>query len=168
MLQITWLTLGTVVLVAALRAGSDARALRVGRIAVAVLYLAAGALVNAVMLATGEDYADFADGAVVEFVRDTWRSLVVPNHHVFISILVAFEAAVGILVLMGGRRAEAALLAAAAFHVALLSFGWGFFLWAVPMTFALTRLLLLQHRQDEAAPADAASPARERMPATRP
>lgn len=44
---------------------------------------------NAVMLATGEDYADFADGAVVGLVRDTWRSVVVPNHHVFISILVA-------------------------------------------------------------------------------
>lgn len=62
---------------------------------------------------------------------------------------------------MGGRRAEAGLLAAAAFHVALLSFGWGFFLWAVPMVFALTRLLLVPHRQDEAA-ADAARPAGER------
>jgi hypothetical protein len=53
--------------------------------------------------------------------------------------------AVGVLVLLGGRRAEAGLAAAIAFHVALLSFGWGFSLWALPMIAALTRLLVGQH-----------------------
>ena len=42
-------------------------------------------------LATGEDYGDFADGAYIPLVRDTWQSLVVPNHHIFISLLIAFE-----------------------------------------------------------------------------
>jgi hypothetical protein len=106
------------------------------------LYLGAGALVNTLMLLTGEDYADFADGSYIPFVHHTWRSLVVPNHHVFISLLVAFEAAVGLLALAGGRKAQLGLVAAMAFHVALLSFGWGFYLWSIPMLAALGQLLV--------------------------
>ena len=73
-------------------------------------------------------------------MKETWRSLVVPNHHLFIATLIAFEAAVGLLALMGGRRTQLAYGAAIAFHVALLSFGWGFYLWSVPMIAALTVL----------------------------
>jgi hypothetical protein len=141
MLPIIWVICSLVIITAAIRAGGSRRAARVGQFAVAVLFLAAGALVNAVFLATGEDYGDFADGAYLAFVRDTWRDLVVPNHILFISLLVAFETAVALLVLAGGNRAQLGLAAAIAFHVALLSFGWGFFLWSIPMIWALSRLL---------------------------
>jgi hypothetical protein len=96
--KIAWLVLGSVTLVAAVFAGRNRRALYVGRAALGMLYLGAGALVNAVYLATGESYADFADAAHFSFVRDTWRSLVVPNHGFFISLLIAFEVAVGVLI----------------------------------------------------------------------
>jgi hypothetical protein len=80
-------------------------------------------------------------------VRDTWRTLVVPNHVLFISILIVYEAAVGLLVLSGGRRAEVGLIGAIGFHIALLSFGgWGFYLWSIPMLVALSLLLRAQHR----------------------
>jgi hypothetical protein len=79
-------------------------------------------------------------------VRDTWRSLVVPNHVLFISILVVFELAVGVLVLSGGHRSQYGLLGAIAFHVLLLSFGWGFYLWSIPMLVALALLLRAQRR----------------------
>lgn len=111
-LQVVWVTCAVVIITASLRARYNRRVARTGVVAVAVLYLGAGALVNAVFLATGEDYADFADGSYIPFVRDTWRDLVVPNHDLFISLLIAFEAAVGLLVLSDGKRAQLGLAAA--------------------------------------------------------
>jgi uncharacterized membrane protein YphA (DoxX/SURF4 family) len=148
MLQIIWVLCAAVIIIAALRAQHSKRATRTGRLAVAVLYLAAGALVNAVFVASGEDYADFANSAYIPFVRDTWRSLVVPNHDLFISLLILFEAIVGLLVLSGGKRTRVGLAAAIAFHVALLSFGWGFYLWSIPMIGALSLLLRAERQPD--------------------
>jgi hypothetical protein len=108
--------------------------------AVATLFLAAGATVNAFLLLRGDDYATFADGSYLPFVRDTWRSRVVPNHHLFIGLLIAFELAVGVLALLGGTRTLLSYTAAIAFHGGLLFFGWGFYLWSGPMVGALTAL----------------------------
>jgi hypothetical protein len=145
-LPVIWVGCGVVIVVAAVRSRHSERAARTGQLAVAVLYVGAGALVNALLLATGEDYDDFADGSYLAFVRDTWHSLVVPNHVLFISLLVAFEAAVGLLAWVGGRRAQLALAAAIAFHIVLLSFGWGFYLWSIPMIGALSLLLRASRR----------------------
>lgn len=166
MLQVTWVLLGVLIVGAGVRSRTDLRALRVGRLALAALYLGAGALVNAVFVVRGDDYADFAAGSYLPFVRDTWTSLVVPNHHLFIGgLLVAFEAAVGVLALLGGRRAVLALIGAIGFHVALLSFGWGFFLWSLPMLAGL--VLLLQAQLRELHGVDVAQPARELASSTR-
>ena len=146
MLPVVWVTLGAIIFAASLRAARSLRARRAGRLAVGVLYIGAGALVNAAFLARGDDYEKFADGSYIPYVRDTWRSLVVPNHDVFISALIAYELAVGVLVLSGGRRAQLGLVGAIGFHVALLSFGWGFYLWSLPMLVALA-LLLRAERQ---------------------
>ena len=48
------------------------------------------------------------------------------------------------LVLVGGRWTELGLVGTIVFHIALLSFGWGFYLWSVPMLVALTLLLRAQ------------------------
>src|SRR5919199_2603394 len=112
MLQLIWLTCAVAIVAAAVRAGRSPRAARIGRLAVGTLYLGAGALVNAAFLASGEDYADFADHAYIRFVRETWGSLVVPNHELYISLLVVFESAVGVLILGGGRRTQLGLTAA--------------------------------------------------------
>lgn len=152
LLYASWVVLGVIVVGAGVRSRTDLQALRVGRLALAALYLGAGALVNAVFVVRGEDYADFAAGSYLPFVRDTWETLVVPNHHLFIGgLLVAFEAAVGVLALLGGRRAALALIGAIGFHIALLSFGWGFFLWSLPMLLGLGRLLQAQLRELHAA-----------------
>ena len=151
MLPIIWATCGVAVVVAAIWSRHSRRAARIGELAVAALYLGAGALVNGLLLATGEDYHDFADRSYIPFVRDTWRSLVVPNHVFFISLLIAFEVAVGLLTFAGGRRAKLGLVAAIAFHIALLSFGWGFFVWSIPMIGALSMLLRAAGRTPTAA-----------------
>jgi hypothetical protein len=157
MFPVIWVSCAVVIVTAAIRAGRDRRAARVGRWAVAVLFVGAGAIVNAILLATGENYADFSSGTYVAFVRDTWRDVVVPNHYLFISLLIAFETAVGLLVLAGGMRSRLGLVAAIAFHVALLSFGWGFYLWSIPMIGALS-LLLRAERQPSSLPVTAVIP----------
>jgi hypothetical protein len=106
-----------------------------------VLYVAAGAAVNTFFLLRGDDYAEFANGSAIAFVRHTWRDLVVPHHELWIGLLVVFELCVGILAVLGGRRTQLAYLAAIAFHLALMSFGWGFSLWSLPMIAALVALL---------------------------
>src|SRR5581483_3639480 len=92
---ILWVGCAGVIITAALRCRHHPEAARLGRLAVGGLYLVAGAVVNALFLARGEDYARFADGSYLPFVRHTWRSLVVPHHEVWIGLLIVFEAIVG-------------------------------------------------------------------------
>jgi hypothetical protein len=148
LLPVAWVSFGIAILVCGVLAAHHPAARRVGRYAVGGLYLAAGALVNAAFVVTGEDYDDFATGAYVPFVRDTWASLVVPHARWFIGALVVFEAVVGVLTLLGGRWTQLGLGLAIAFHVALLSFGWGFYAWSIPMIAALALLLRAERRDD--------------------
>jgi hypothetical protein len=141
LLPLVWVGCAAVIVTAAIRARHHPGALRLGRYGVGVLFVGAGAAVNTFFLLRGDDYARFADGAYVAFVRDTWRSVVVPDHHAWIGLLVAFELAVGVLAVLGGVRTRLAYVAAIGFHVALLSFGWGFYLWSLPMIAALATLL---------------------------
>jgi len=149
-MPVLWVGCAVVVVVAAVRSwsGGHPGALRMGRLGVGVLYLIAGAFVNATFIVRGDDYDGFASGAYVDAVRETWQSLVAPNHHVFIWLLVVFEVAVGLLALAGGKRTQLAYGLAIAFHVALLSFGWGFYLWSLPMLAALTQLLRAERQAD--------------------
>ena len=77
------------------RTGRGGRALRSRRGAV-----------NASYLASGADYAGFADTAHFAWVTDAWRAVVAPNVVPWISLLVVFEATVGALILSGGRRTQ--------------------------------------------------------------
>jgi hypothetical protein len=140
-MPIVWVVLGVVIMASAVLAGRRPRAVQVGLLAVSALYLAAGAAVNAAYLITGDDYRDFAAGSSFAFVRDTWVSLVVPHHHLFIGALVVFELTVGVLVLMGPGARELGLVSAIVFHVLLVSFAWAIAFWSVPMIVALVLLL---------------------------
>jgi hypothetical protein len=151
-LGISWLVLGGVTFVAALRAARSRRTLQVGRVALGLLFVCGGALANTVFLLTGTDYATFADPAHLSFVRNTWHSLVAPRQGLFISVLVVFEATVGVLVLTGGRRTQVGLVGLIGMHLGLLLFGWVLTIWAVVMLVALILLLRAElhwsHLQD--------------------
>jgi hypothetical protein len=95
----------------------------VGRAAVAVLFIVGGALLHVINLATGADYSGFADPAVSNWVTQTWESVVVPNAGLFIGLLAAFEAAVGVLALTGGRGTQVAYIGVIAFYSLLWIFG---------------------------------------------
>jgi hypothetical protein len=137
-----WLLLGGTTFVAALRAHRSTRAIQVARMALGVLFIAFGAVVNAIYLALGNGYYDeFADASPFSFVTDTWHSLVLPHQGTFIGLLILFEATVGVLVLSGGRRTQVGLLALIGFHLGQLAFGGVLWPWAVVMLVALVLLL---------------------------
>ncbi len=163
--KIMWLVLGATVIVASLFAGRSDRARLVARVALGVLFLVFGAMVNVIYLATDWDsFAEFGEMSQFTFVSDTWASLVAPNTGVFIGLLIAGEATAGILVLCGGRWVQAGLVMLLAFHVGLLFFGWWLWLYAVPMLGALTLLLRAerQHQHDPAPPRHGAQPGAHR------
>jgi len=169
LLPVTWATLGTTIVVSGVRARRSDRALALGIAAVSVLWLLGGAAANAAMLVDGTTYTGFADGSAIPFVTDTWESLVVPHHHVFIGLLIAGEALAGLLVLVAGRVRQVVLLALVAFNATLVVFGWGFAIWAVPVVTGL--VLLFRAERSTTRPrrpsADASSAPRHRSPRSR-
>jgi hypothetical protein len=119
----------------------------------------AGALVNLVYLVQGDTYASFADAAHFPFVRDTWRAVVAPPYMFFIGLLVIFEAAMGVLVLSGGRRAEVGMVGILGMQAGLLLFGWVITVGAVLMLIAVGLLLRAQRRYDQKVVQSAPEPA---------
>jgi hypothetical protein len=144
-----WLVCAAATVVAALLANRSRRARYVGRAAVGVLFLAGGALLHAINLATGADYSGFADPAFFGWVTDAWESIVVPNHVLFIGLLVAFEATVGVLSLGGGRRTQVGYLGVIAFYSVLWLFGPE--IWWVLVALPAMLLLLRAERRTAAA-----------------
>jgi hypothetical protein len=118
-----WLVSAAATVVAAVLAGRSRQARLVGRASVAVLFLLGGALLHAINLANGSDYSGFADPAVSNRITEAWESVVVPNAVVFIGLLAVFEAAVGALVLSGGRGTQLGYLGVIAFYSVLWVFG---------------------------------------------
>ena len=64
-----------------------------------------------------------------------------PNQMIFIPLLILFEATVGVLLLLGGRWAQLGLVSTIGFHAAVVTFGWWYYLWSIPMLLALVLLL---------------------------
>jgi hypothetical protein len=143
--QIFWVLCVATAIVASVLAIWRPRARYIGRVAVGVLMLLGGAVFNAVNLALG-DYAGFADQAHFGWVTDAWRAIVAPNQYLFIGLLVAFEAVVGVLILSGGRKTQLVLIGAIGFHVALALFGWFVTVYVLIMLPALVLLLRAERR----------------------
>jgi hypothetical protein len=141
---ILWLLLGLTTITCGFVALGRPRALKTGRISLGLLMLVGGAVVNGYYFATGVDYGDFADHSMLTYVTDTWRSVVAPHQGFFIGLLIAFEAVVGGLVLIGGRAAVMGMVAIIGFHVGLMFFGWAFWIWSIPMMAGVALLLRAQ------------------------
>ena len=77
-------------------------------------------------------YRDFADAALLGFVRSGWREVFMAAPHAWGLALAGGELLIGLLLLRGGPAARVGWVAAIAFQVLLVLFGWGFLLWSVP------------------------------------
>ncbi len=163
--QIFWVVCVATAIVASVLAIWRPRARYIGRVAVGVLMLLGGALFNAVNLAFG-DYADFADEAHFAWVTAAWRAVVAPNQYLFIGLLVAFEAVVGVLILSGGRRTQLGLVGAIGFHLALWLFGWFVTIYCLIMLPALLLLLRAERRAATVSATTAAPAADSRLEVT--
>jgi len=78
-------------------------------------------------------YAAFADAALFDWVRDTWQTVFMAHPAVWAALLGGGEVLVGIALLSGRRWSMAGYLAVILFHLALMLFGWGVWLWAAPV-----------------------------------
>jgi len=86
------------------------------------------------IVAAGPDlYRHFADGALPPGLAGVWASTYM-THAAVAGVVVAMgEAALALLLLLGSRSWRlAGWIGTIAFHVALMCFGWGFWLWCVP------------------------------------
>lgn len=95
-------------------------------------YLVMGGINAGIVAADPETYRTFADGSFWPFVADAWRSVVMAHPVAWILALAAGEVALGVLLLRGGSAAKVGWVGVIAFHVLLMAFGFGFWLWSVP------------------------------------
>jgi hypothetical protein len=101
-----------------------------------------GSAVHVAIVVTGtQTYRHFAGTAFIPFVKQAWLSVFMPRAALLGLLLAAFQLAVGLLILAGGRRTALGLMAAMAFHLGLMLFGWGFWFWSTPMLAMLVALL---------------------------
>jgi len=149
--QVLWLACGVATVIAATMATRAQWARHLGRVAVGVLFLIGGALLHIINLATGVDYAGFADPAHFGWVTQTWRYVVGPNQGLFIGLLALFEAMVGVLVLSGGSRTRLGYVAVIAFYSVLWLFGWFETVWCLAMLPPMIVLLWFERTTGPAA-----------------
>lgn len=110
---------------------------------VGALYLVAAGSHVGLVSADPSVYENFAERGLFGFVRSGWTDIVMAAPRPWIYLLAAGEATLGALLLTGGRAARVGWVGVLAFHVLLLLFGWGFWLYAVP---ACALLAWLAHR----------------------
>lgn len=86
-------------------------------------------------LAVGDPqrYDSFAQAAHFDWVSHAWQMIFMAQPALWATLLGLGEVLLGIALLVGGRWALLGYAGVIAFHFALLFFGWGVWLWAVPV-----------------------------------
>ena len=122
----------TVVDIRAETAHGRGRSVPLARKFIGGFFLVMGGVHLGLVAADPEVYRHFADDALFAFVVDGWREIVMTRPELYGLLLMAGEIALGTTLLIGGRAAYVGWSGVIAFHVLLLVFGWGVWLWAVP------------------------------------
>jgi hypothetical protein len=122
-----------------------------GRLAVGGFFLMTGGVHLGMVSADPTVYRHFADHALFGFVRDGWRDVFMAHATFWGLCLMALELTLGVLLLAGPRTAAVGWAGVIAFHVLLMLFGFGFWVWSVPALALLVHLA----RSDRRALADA-------------
>lgn len=102
------------------------------RRAVGCFFLFTGGVHLGMVAADTEVYRHFADGSMLPLVQDAWTDVFMAHAVVWALLVMTGELAMGLLLLRGGAAAKVGWVGVIAFQVALMVFGWGFWLWSVP------------------------------------
>ncbi len=94
----------------------------VWRAVVGLAYLAAAGFNTAYTLPRSDELDGYADGAWFGFLGDFMRDVFMPNGAAFMSAVIIFEIAVGILVLSSGRAVDVGVTASVLWVLAVLPF----------------------------------------------
>ncbi|TCC16048.1 hypothetical protein [Kribbella sindirgiensis] len=91
---------------------------------------ASGAAIHVTLaLATPSSYDGFADAALFGWVQRGWENIFMAHPTMWALLLAAAEATIAVLLV---KARLVGYLAVVLFHLALLLFGWGFWLWCIP------------------------------------
>jgi hypothetical protein len=116
-------------------------------------YLSMGGVHLGIVAADPELYRRFADRALLPFVRNGWADIFMVAPVFWGLCLAAGETVLGVLLLTGGRAAKLGWAGVIAFHVLLMLFGWGIWVWCLPALAVLVPLAVRDwphlNRQDE-------------------
>jgi hypothetical protein len=96
-------------------------------------YLTMAGVHLGIVAADPETYRPFADASFLGFVRAGWEHVFMAHPAAWGLALFAGEALLGGFLLAGGRRAKVGWVGVIGFHVALMLFGVGTWLWSVPV-----------------------------------
>lgn len=108
------------------------RSVPLARKVVGGFFLVMGGVHLGLVAADPDVYRHFADDALFALVVDGWREIVMAHPEVYGLLLMGGEIVLGATLLIGGRAAYFGWAGVIAFHVLLLVFGWGIWLWSVP------------------------------------
>ena len=114
-----------------------------GRTVVGGFYLVMAGVHLGLVAADAQVYRHFADGALLPVVRVGWEHVFMAAPQVWGLAVMAGELTLGALLLTGGRAAVWGWYGVLAFHLLLMLFGFGFWLWSIP---ALVVLVWLARR----------------------
>ena len=95
-------------------------------------YLTMGGINAGIVLADPRAYQHFADDAYLDFVTQQWRDIVMTSPALWGLLLAAGEIALGTLLLHGGPAARIGWVGVLSFHLLLMLFGPGTWLWCIP------------------------------------
>lgn len=122
---------------------SSGRRLRtaVGRKIVGGFYVSMGGVHLGIVVSNPAFYRPFASEAYFDFVRSGWAQVFMAHPRVVWGMaLVVGETLLGVALLVGGRCAKVGWAGVIAFHVALMLFGFGTWLWSIPVLALLVPL----------------------------
>lgn len=114
-------------------AASEDRVAGAIRIAFGMLFLWSSGVHVGIVAADEELYRDVADAAWLPGIDTAWQDIFMA-HPTLWGLMIAFgELAIAAALLTGGRLARYGLTGAAAFHLGLMTLGWGYWMWSVPV-----------------------------------
>lgn len=94
-----------------------------------VALFASGAAIHTVLaLTTPDSYDGFADTAFFGWTTDAWQNIFMAHPTLWALLLAAAELTIAVLLV---KTRHLGYLAVILFHLALMLFGWGFWLWCV-------------------------------------